>query len=107
MKDRILQSSARIASVVLLVLCLFAFAGCPENTTVPEDEAWSQIYAAIDYKYKECGNQPNYILIVPHEPSQYGVELCSLSILRQECPFNDYPLFCVEMYEIDLPGIGP
>ncbi|MBI41779.1 MAG: hypothetical protein CMF59_19460 [Leptospiraceae bacterium] len=92
---------------ILIALASVFLAGCPENTTVPEDEAWSQIYAAIDYKYRECGNQPNYILIVPREPSQYGVELCALTILRQECPFNDYPIFCVEMYDIDLPGIGP
>lgn len=92
---------------LLALACITFVAACPENTTVPENEAWSQIYAAIDYKARECGNQPNYILIVPREPSQYGVELCSLTILRQECPFNDYPIFCVEMYEIDLPGIGP
>ena len=97
----------RLRLLLIPISLLSILVACPENTTVPDDEAWSQIYAAIDHKARECGNQPNYILIVPREPTQYGVELCSLSILRQPCPFNDYPLFCAEMYEIDLPGIGP
>lgn len=92
----------------LLVLpFLFFLTACPEDTTVPDDEAMSQIYAAVNYKAKECGNEPAYILIVPHEPTQHSVDLCALTIIRSECPFNDYPLFCVEMYDVDIPGISP
>ncbi|MCB1165866.1 MAG: hypothetical protein KDK37_10130 [Leptospiraceae bacterium] len=91
----------------LLPGLLLLIAACAEDTTVPDDEAMSQIYAAVNYKAKECGNEPAYILIVPHEPTQHSVDLCALTIIRSECPFNDYPLFCVEMYDVDIPGISP
>ena len=78
-----------------------------ESTTMETTEAYSQIYAAIDYKRKACGNWPGYWLVPLDNPPQYGVSLCTLTIIRQECPFRDYPLFCLEMYEIDVPLIGP
>ncbi|HMU84190.1 MAG TPA: hypothetical protein PKE49_03795 [Leptospiraceae bacterium] len=92
-----------IAFAVLLLL-----SGCiVENDTVDTADAYSEIYASIQFKARQCGNQPAYPLLVPENPPSYGTRLCSLSIIRQDCPFTNYPLFCVEMFGIDLPGIGP
>lgn len=75
-------------------------------------EAYSEIGAAIDFKRRECGHMPAYPLVIPGRPSEYGVRLCSLTILRQSCPFRDYPIFCLEIYteecdQCNLPLIGP
>jgi hypothetical protein len=67
--------------------------------------AYSEIYASIDYKERLCGHKPEAPLIIPDNPSEYGVRLCSLMIIREECPFHEYPVFCWELYT-DIPGIG-
>jgi len=94
----------------LLAVWVFAlgFCGCiVENDTVNTGDAISEIYAAIQFKTRQCGNSPGYLLLVPDHPPSYGTRLCSLSIIRLECPFRDYPVFCVEMFGFKLPGIGP
>ncbi len=68
-------------------------------------DSWNEIYASIDYKEKRCGHKPDQPLIIPKNPSAYAVRLCSLMIIREDCPFHEYPVFCWELYT-DLPGIG-
>lgn len=93
---------------LLAIACiLLTFRCVVEDDTVATDDAYSEIYAAIQFKARQCGNMPSYFLPIPKNPPEYGTRLCSLSILRQDCPFRDYPVFCVEMMGIDLPGIGP
>jgi len=92
----------------ILLFFFFHIASCAvEKGTMNTYDAWAEIYTAIDRKAAECGNHPPYFLPVFNDPQEYGVRLCSLSIIRQACPFNDYPLFCVEMLGYDLPLIGP
>lgn len=93
--------------ILILFIAALSVTGCPVDTSIDQSDAYNQIYAAIDYKAKECGTSPAYPLILPDTPSNYGVELCSLTIIRLECPFNDYPLLCLEAYNYDVPGIGP
>lgn len=82
-------------------------AGCaPVNTAVEFEDAFSELYAAIDYKRQECGQQPSMPLIPPGDVKEWALQLCSLSILREPCPFNEYPIFCTEMF-LDLPVIDP
>ena len=92
--------------VITLIIAYIALSGCIEKDDLSNQDAYSQLYAAIDYRAGVCGERPGYFLILPGEPTQYEVDLCSISIIRSECPFNDYPLFCLELYG-DLPGIGP
>ena len=87
--------------------CAALLAGCVESNDLPAVDAQSEISAAIAYKEGSCGNRPPFILIVPPQPSQYGVELCSISIIRLECPFDSYPFYCLELYGVDIPGLGP
>lgn len=98
---------ARAGLLFIAVLILLSFRCIVEDDKVPTEDAYSEIYAAIQFKSRQCGSMPAYLLPVPQNPPSYGTRLCSLSILRAECPFNDYPVFCVEMMGIDLPGIGP
>ena len=75
-------------------------------------DAYSEIGVAINFKANECNNMPAYPLIIPPEPPEYGVRLCGLLILGEPCPFNDYPIFCLEMYAndcefCDVPGLDP
>lgn len=91
----------------LLFVIFFSVSGCIiEKDDISNQDAYSQLYSAIDYKAEVCGQKPGYFLILPGEPTQYEVDLCSITIVRSECPFNDYPLFCLELYG-DLPLIGP
>jgi hypothetical protein len=68
-------------------------------------ESYNELYASINYKEKRCGHKPDMPLIIPDNPSEYGVRLCSLMIIREECPFHEYPVFCLQLY-IDLHEIG-
>ncbi|MCB1325132.1 MAG: hypothetical protein H7A21_09755 [Spirochaetales bacterium] len=97
------------AAVLLLTLILFCR---PADTTVPLEDAYSEIGAAISFKANECGHQPGYPLLIPANPPEYGIRLCSLLIIRQDCPFRDYPLACIELYAdicdfCDVPGLDP
>ena len=97
-----------IALWLLVLLITFALGGClVGDDSVELNEAYSEIGAAIDYRATQCGNRPAYPLIIPGAPSTYGTRLCSASILREACPFNDYPLFCLEMYTVECNGKGP
>ena len=98
--------------IIAIVAAALTMQCIVESERVPLVEAYGQIDAAITFKEKQCGGRPLYPLIIPPEPPSYGTKLCTLSILRQPCPFTDYPLFCLEMYaEIcefcDVPLIGP
>lgn len=106
------RAIARLFPSLLLLLVLLGGCRLVGDESVELPQVYSEIGAAIDYKEKECGQKPEYPLIIPGRPSQYGTRLCSMSIIRQECPFHDYPLFCLEMYTeecdpCDLPMIGP
>lgn len=99
-------------SPLFFCLLLCSGWGCPVDTIVDLGTAYSEIGSAIDFKETQCGQKPNYPLLLPNTPSAYGVTLCALTIIRSECPFNDYPLFCLEIYSevcelCDLPLIGP
>lgn len=100
MRDRQLVRLAVLLSLLLAGRCL------PVDTAIEFGDAFSELYAAIDYKSRECGQQPAELLLPPQKVNEYGLRLCSLSIIRQPCPFNEYPLFCAEMF-LDLPGIDP
>ena len=112
-KDKIRMNTIKNLFLPLSLCFIASFAmECPVDTTVDLAAAYSEIGSAIDYKAKVCGHSPGYPLLLPNTPSAYGVKLCALTIIRSECPFNDYPLFCLEIYSevcdlCDLPLIGP
>lgn len=97
-----------------LAVAAAALIGCRvDEAAMDLGDAYSEIGVAINFKANECGgNMPSYPLIIPAEPPEYGVRLCGLLILAEPCPFNDYPLFCLELYAddcdfCDIPGLDP
>ena len=94
-----------LAGLGALAVTLGACGGYQE--TVELSDAYVDIYVAIGYKANECGNRPAYPLLMLDEPSRYAVDACLFAIVRGECPFNDYPILCFELYNTDVPGVGP
>jgi hypothetical protein len=83
----------------LLIIFLLLFFCRPVEDRVSSFESQSQINAAADFKAKQC-NQP-----VPQPPlyvftDQYkrNLDLCSIAITRLECPFDGYPIICMNIY---------
>jgi hypothetical protein len=99
--------------ICALAIAAGALLGCRvDEAAMDLGDAYSEIGTAINFKANECGNMPAYPLIIPPEPPEYGVRLCGLLILGEPCPFNDYPLFCLELYAdicefCDIPGLNP
>lgn len=97
---------ARTFSLFLAVAVFWtATSGClQEETSIHFGDALSELQASIDYKAKECGSRPANPLIPPKETDEHALHLCSITIVREKCPFNEYPLFCAEMF-LKLPGL--
>lgn len=110
-KSRVYRLKAyNITSLLLLTALLTAC--IQKDNTIPLEDAYSEIHAAISVRIGRCGNQPGYPLLILDSPPSYGLRLCSLLIIQGECPFNDYPVGCIEMYtnecdSCDLPGFNP
>jgi hypothetical protein len=87
--------------------------GCRfESPYIDLNDAYSEIGVSIADTARRCGSEPSYPLLLPANPSEYGVRLCSLLILQQSCPFTDYPVPCLEIYTAscelcDLPLFTP
>ncbi|MCE9501657.1 MAG: hypothetical protein K8R21_14330 [Leptospira sp.] len=85
---------------------------------MPSIDAQSQINAAIQFKLDKCNadlkkkdpstgftyQAPQPWLYVIGKPVKRNVDLCSLSIMRVDCPFIQYPLICLLIY--DKKGLG-
>ncbi|MCR9143676.1 MAG: hypothetical protein NXI24_15620 [bacterium] len=95
-----------------LILMTLLLACRSDEAAMDLNDAYSEIGAAINFKAQECGTMPAYPLILPGKPTEYGVRLCGLLILGESCPFQNYPLFCLEIYSeqcdfCDVPGLDP
>lgn len=83
---------------LVLFAFIFVFSCRVDDDELKESDAYNQIYYAVEYKAEVCGNRPGYLLILPGDVSSYATDLCSLSIVRMDCPFNDYPTECLGIY---------
>lgn len=99
--------------ILLCSLFIYMAVACvPKETAVPLDEAYSEIGTAIAIRAERCNGQPGYPLLLPGKPNEYGLRLCSLLILQGECPFQDFPIACLEIYtevcdNCDIPLFNP
>lgn len=84
----------------LFILLLVSLIGCiPVDDKISKENAQSQIYAAADFKSKQCGTPiPQPPLLVFTDQLQRNLDLCSIAITRMECPFNGYPIICLGLY---------
>ncbi len=83
---------------LILFLILFLFSCQIEDSSIKIIDAYTELYNAIEYKYKECGNKPETTIILPNQVSRNALKLCTLQILRLECPFYEYPISCYDIY---------
>ena len=84
---------------LILILSLFS-CDLPEETTESGDNV--NLGYAIAFKARECGNYPNYPLYIASgsaKPAKKDVQVCSLTIIQQPCPFNDYSYYCLKLFK--------
>lgn len=84
-------------------LCLFVlFFSCdvPEEKTESKDNI--NLGYAIAFKANECGNYPSYPLYIASgtaKPSKRDIQACVLTIIQQQCPFDNYPFYCLKIFK--------
>lgn len=85
--------------ILILLIFLIIFSNCiVEDASINAIDAYSEIYQATEYKFKECGNKPETPFIPPDRVEREALRLCTISILRMECPFTEYPIFCDDLF---------
>ena len=91
---------------LLLSLC-FLFV-CQNVDTVASRDANSQLLSATSSKARECSLPiPQPILVTPNPVSKRNLDLCTIAILRSECPFVRYPSICLVIYLEEPVGAIP
>lgn len=83
--------------LIIFLFLLISFCLVEEN--VNRSEAYHDFLIAYLYKASQCNSQPEYFLIFPKVVSKRWLDACLFSIIRSECPFNDYPSICLKIYE--------
>lgn len=98
------QNAPWVLGCALIGALILGLSACrPVDTSIDQADATSEILAATDYKAKECGQRPPFVLIPPDNVEEHALRLCSILITRATCPFHEYPPFCSEMYG-HIPG---
>lgn len=96
----------------LILFILLLFFTCTDPDRMEPTDAWVTIYTAIEFKKSECQSSPHLPFVVPNpldhdfKPDKNKVNACAFSIINQECPFSEYSVVCLELFEIDISGIG-
>lgn len=90
----------RLKLFTLIGILLVANCDLPEKTTESGDNV--NLGYAIALKASECGNNPNYPLFIAGgnaKPAQKDVQVCTLTIIQQKCPFINYPYYCLKIFK--------
>jgi hypothetical protein len=94
-----------------LVILNFGFFSlfCAAEETLTQDQANSQILSAANYKANECGAPiPDpYLYVISPKVPQRNIDLCSIAIIRSNCPFDAFPQVCILIYLDELGEIPP
>ncbi|WCL48684.1 hypothetical protein [Leptospira sp. GIMC2001] len=93
--------------LLLLIGLIFTQYNCVQQDLVDRDEAYNEIYFALNYKSRECGREiPPLPLILLEDVSRRNLDLCTISITRTDCSEGDYPITCLLLYiEDDVQDI--
>ena len=62
---------------------------------------------AVDKRKAKCGEKPPTDLYVLGNTTKFAVDACVYMLVKEACPFTEYPVACYEIYGIDIPGLGP
>jgi hypothetical protein len=83
-----------------LIIILLLFLGfCQIDESIKDSEAYKDFLIAYLYKASQCNSQPSYFLILPKKVPKRWFDACLFSIIRSDCPFNEYPLICFKIYD--------
>ena len=89
---------------LLIASSLFCvFTGCVSDLMEKKD-AQFDILVAIEVKRAECSSAPGIPLIVTDDVDRNAVAGCVIAILSETFPFTQYPVYCVRMYQQNVPG---
>jgi|JI8StandDraft_1071087.scaffolds.fasta_scaffold261605_2 hypothetical protein len=94
------MKAANLFLVNLILILFLSSCDLPEETTESGDNV--NLGYAIAFKARECGNYPNYPLYIAKGsamPAKKDVQVCSLTIIQQPCPFKDYPYYCLKLFK--------
>ena len=107
--QKIFSDSKAILNMCTVCILIVVQTSCAADTTLDTDEANSQIFSAISYKARECGNPipSQYLFVVSKKVPQRNIDLCTIAILRTDCPLNSFPLVCVMIYLEEINDIPP
>ncbi len=84
----------------LILILLWILLSCLiDESTIKNKDAYHDFFIAYFYKASFCNSQPSYFLIFPKEVNKRWLEACIFSIIRSDCPFNEYPLICLNIYK--------
>ncbi|MCS7205703.1 MAG: hypothetical protein NZ853_08395 [Leptospiraceae bacterium] len=88
----------RAPNLILFGILVLSSYCVVEDASINFVDAYIEIQKAVEYKQKECGNRPPNDFIPPPNIDEDSLRLCSLYILRLPCPFDEYPIYCYDLY---------
>ncbi|MBE7413580.1 MAG: hypothetical protein L6Q54_06070 [Leptospiraceae bacterium] len=105
---------------IAIFLTLFAW-NCAIDNTVDSFDAQSQVNAAVQFKVDKCNEEekknhpssnityfpPQPWLYIVNNPIRRNLDLCTIAITKSECPFLNYPLICMYIYQKKEVGKFP
>jgi len=92
---------------ILFIFTLLNLFYCTDDSGKATTDEKNSLYYAILIKNAECGNNPGVVPFITNKPSKVGTNICMLAILNAKCPFQIYPIECLEYFKIDVPNVGP
>jgi hypothetical protein len=103
------RTTKKVFYPILFFLTIVVLQNCVVGTDDEFQKNQDALNTAFLLKKNECGNSPPFLLfkIGKNNPPTFGINACTLAIIMQPCPFNYYPLICLEYFKYDVPNIGP
>lgn len=95
--------------IALISAFVLFLSNCAAENNYYSNEDKRNLFLTMIVKAGECGENFPKIPIFPlkKEIHLYAVQACTLAIIQAPCPVTEYPLICLEMFEIDIPNFGP
>ncbi|MCC6276030.1 MAG: hypothetical protein IT569_09250 [Leptospiraceae bacterium] len=107
--------------LALIIFLSATFWNCSIDNTVNSFDAQSQVNAAVKFKVDKCNEDekknnpsstityypPQPWLYVVNDPIRRNLDLCTIAITKSECPFLNYPLICLFIYQKKEAGKLP
>lgn len=105
-KNYLLQ---KFSLVYISFVLLTSSISCVAEEGYYSSEDKKNLFLTMIVKAGECGGKFPQIPIFPikKEIPLYAVQACTLAIIQAPCPVLEYPLICLEIFEVDIPNFGP